>query len=142
MSNLSKADRDLLAREMTFLSGATIAHQVATDGTQKLLIEWGTAENAAAAESSIPRTPGDRTIHLMPVSPAAGDPTRQTECVMIPTEDRATACISSQVGCPVGCRFCASGLGGLDGNLTSGRIVEQVWRLSRLPGVDGAHRRI
>jgi 23S rRNA (adenine2503-C2)-methyltransferase len=48
---------------------------------------------------------------------------------------RRTACISSQVGCPVGCRFCASGLGGLDGNLTSGQIVEQVWRLAQLPGV-------
>ena len=55
---------------------------------------------------------------------------------MIPTEDRRTACISSQVGCPVGCRFCASGLGGLEGNLSAGRIVEQVWRLSRLEGVD------
>jgi len=45
---------------------------------------------------------------------------------------RRTACISSQVGCPVGCRFCASGLGGLDANLSAGRIVEQVWRLGRL----------
>lgn len=54
---------------------------------------------------------------------------------MIPADPRRTACISSQVGCPVGCRFCASGLGGLDGNLSAGRIVEQVWRLSRLPGV-------
>lgn len=45
---------------------------------------------------------------------------------------RRTACISSQVGCPVGCRFCASGLGGLDGNLTRGRIVEQVWLLDQM----------
>jgi 23S rRNA (adenine2503-C2)-methyltransferase len=60
---------------------------------------------------------------------------------MIPAEDpsggRRTACISSQVGCPVGCRFCASGLGGLDGNLSTGRIVEQVWRLSRLLAEEG-----
>ena len=48
---------------------------------------------------------------------------------------RFTACISSQVGCPVGCKFCASGLGGLDASLSAGRIVEQVWRLGRLPGV-------
>ncbi len=65
-----------------------------------------------------------------------GDPSRQTECVMIPSTDptkfRRTACISSQVGCPVGCRFCASGLGGLDGNLSAGRIVEQVWLLDQL----------
>jgi 23S rRNA (adenine2503-C2)-methyltransferase len=61
---------------------------------------------------------------------------KQTETVMIPTEDRKTACVSSQVGCPVGCKFCASGIGGLDGNLTAGRIVEQVWRMSRLDGVN------
>jgi 23S rRNA (adenine2503-C2)-methyltransferase len=48
---------------------------------------------------------------------------------MIPVDDRRTACISSQVGCPVGCKFCASGLGGLESNLTGGRIVEQIWRL-------------
>ncbi len=58
-----------------------------------------------------------------------------TECVMIPTDKRSTACISSQVGCPVGCTFCASGLGGLEGNLTAGRIVEQVWQLQQLPQV-------
>lgn len=54
----------------------------------------------------------------------------QTECVMIPAEGRRTACISSQVGCPVGCRFCASGLGGVEADLSPGQIVEQVWRLS------------
>jgi 23S rRNA (adenine2503-C2)-methyltransferase len=60
---------------------------------------------------------------------------RETECVMIPAEERRTACVSSQMGCPVGCRFCASGLEGVEGNLTAGRIVEQVWRLGQLPGV-------
>ncbi|MGP1310248.1 MAG: 23S rRNA (adenine(2503)-C(2))-methyltransferase RlmN, partial [Phycisphaerales bacterium] len=63
------------------------------------------------------------------------DAKRQTETVMIPTPSRKTACVSSQVGCPVGCRFCASGLSGLDGSLSAGRIVEQVWRLGRLPDV-------
>jgi len=48
-----------------------------------------------------------------------------SECVMIPTDTHKTACISSQVGCPVGCRFCASGLDGLQRNLTAGEIVEQ-----------------
>jgi 23S rRNA (adenine2503-C2)-methyltransferase len=50
----------------------------------------------------------------------------QTETVMIPAKARRTACVSSQVGCPVGCTFCASGIGGLEGNLTVGQIVEQV----------------
>jgi 23S rRNA (adenine2503-C2)-methyltransferase len=53
-----------------------------------------------------------------------------TECVLIPEARRWTACISSQVGCPVGCRFCASGLGGLQRNLTTGEIVEQVLRVA------------
>jgi 23S rRNA (adenine2503-C2)-methyltransferase len=54
------------------------------------------------------------------------------ETVMIPDGDRRTACISSQVGCPVGCTFCASGLGGVKGNLDAGQIVEQVFALNRL----------
>ncbi|MBC8309676.1 MAG: 23S rRNA (adenine(2503)-C(2))-methyltransferase RlmN [Phycisphaerales bacterium] len=54
---------------------------------------------------------------------------KQTECVMIPSKSRCTACVSSQVGCPVGCTFCASGLDGLEGNLEVGQIVEQVIRL-------------
>lgn len=52
------------------------------------------------------------------------------ETVMIPDGPRHTACVSSQVGCPVGCRFCASGLGGVKGNLSSGQIAEQVFHLN------------
>ena len=59
----------------------------------------------------------------------------QTECVVIPTDKRNTACISSQVGCAVGCKFCASGIGGLDGNLTAGQIIQQVWQLATLKEV-------
>ncbi len=55
----------------------------------------------------------------------------EAECVMIPDGDRRTACVSSQVGCPVGCRFCASGVAGLKQNLSAGRILEQVWHLNR-----------
>lgn len=47
------------------------------------------------------------------------------ETVWIPEGERHTVCLSSQVGCPVGCRFCASGLDGLQRNLTAGEIVEQ-----------------
>lgn len=48
------------------------------------------------------------------------------ESVSIPEADRRTLCISSQVGCAVACRFCASGLDGVIRNLSSGEIVEQV----------------
>src|SRR5882672_898797 len=48
------------------------------------------------------------------------------ETVLIPEEERRTVCVSTQVGCPVACVFCASGLDGLLRNLTAGEIVEQV----------------
>ncbi len=53
------------------------------------------------------------------------------EAVMIPAPERMTFCISSQVGCPVQCRFCASGAHGLQRNLHAGEIVDQFMTLSR-----------
>ncbi len=116
MTNLSFEQRELLAERVRFHTGAVLREQVATDGTHKLLIQWNQNRQ------------DERALAVL-----ADDPTRQTETVMIPTADRRTACVSSQVGCPVGCRFCASGLGGLDGNLSAGRIVEQVHRLNTMP---------
>ena len=55
-----------------------------------------------------------------------------TECVLIPDGDRRTACISTQVGCPVGCVFCASGIDGLQRHLSAAQIVEQAMRVRRL----------
>jgi 23S rRNA (adenine2503-C2)-methyltransferase len=57
---------------------------------------------------------------------------RRIECVLMTEEDRRTVCISTQVGCGMGCIFCASGLKGLERNLTRGEIVEQVIRLQNL----------
>ncbi|MGD9644256.1 MAG: 23S rRNA (adenine(2503)-C(2))-methyltransferase RlmN [Pirellulales bacterium] len=54
------------------------------------------------------------------------------ECVLIREQDRRTICISTQVGCAMGCVFCASGLDGVVRNLTTGEIVEQMLRLARL----------
>jgi 23S rRNA (adenine2503-C2)-methyltransferase len=56
----------------------------------------------------------------------------QAETVMIPDDDRRTACVSSQVGCPVGCKFCASGMEGVKGNLSAAQIVEQVIQLNQI----------
>lgn len=148
MSNLSKLDRETLAAHMTFLSGRMVRRQSATDGVEKLLVEWDQSEKSELATPPDSETGEERSdtaiqrdsetggseakTALNVLGTDAGDPSRQTECVMIPAEDRRTACISSQIGCPVGCRFCASGLGGLDGNLSAGRIVEQVWLLQKL----------
>jgi 23S rRNA (adenine2503-C2)-methyltransferase len=48
------------------------------------------------------------------------------ECVLLPEADRRTVCISTQVGCGMGCVFCASGLGGVVRNLTDAEILEQL----------------
>ena len=150
MTNLSQRDRVLLQENLQFVIGRTVRHQRATDGTQKLLIDW---DDGAAAN---PSTDPTHALPVLPTRPASGGACatddgesdesawyagNRTECVMIPSDQdgsgrpRRTACISSQVGCPVGCKFCASGLGGLDGNLTTGQIVQQAWQLNWLPGV-------
>ncbi len=121
MTNLAARDRALLAERVNFLSGETVADLTGSDGTRKLLVRWSPPPLAAS------RSDAPVTLPLANGEPAV----QETECVMIPTDDRRTACISTQVGCPVGCTFCASGIGGLDGNLTAGRIVEQVWLLNR-----------
>ena len=58
------------------------------------------------------------------------------ECVMLREGSRRTICISTQVGCAMGCVFCASGLDGVERNLTSAEIVEQVLRLQQLLPAD------
>ncbi len=59
------------------------------------------------------------------------------EMVMIPSPERMTFCLSTQVGCPVRCRFCASGADGLVRNLEAGEIIEELHhgarRLGKLP---------
>ena len=50
----------------------------------------------------------------------------EIESVLIPDEDRLTACISTQVGCPLACRFCLTGLMGMRRNLTAAEIVGEV----------------
>lgn len=60
----------------------------------------------------------------------------QVECVLLREEDRRSICVSSQVGCAMGCVFCASGLDGVDRNLSRGEILEQMLRLQRLLPAD------
>lgn len=122
MANIAQHDRRTIAERLRFTTGHVLSHQSATDGTQKLLLKWPQVNDSLDA--------------------VVDSTTLETECVMIPSgqstpsddgqggvKRRRTVCVSSQVGCPVGCTFCASGLGGLDGNLSSGQIVEQVWHL-------------
>lgn len=140
MTNLSKDAQRLASQCLRFPTAQILRHQSATDSVQKLLLQWPGPVDTTSPVSNVPLA-------------IVNDPTRQSECVLIPTppaagtatlnrstKGRMTACISSQIGCPVGCTFCASGLGGLDANLTAGQIVEQVWQLANLcvtPGAEG-----
>ncbi len=125
MANLPAPARRTLAQHLSLAQGHVLRHLDATDGTRKLLLGWDPPQASTPTASLRVLQPDDY-------------PPNSTECVMIPAQSkdsgklRRTACVSSQVGCPVGCRFCASGMDGLERNLTAGQIVEQVWRLHHL----------
>ena len=53
------------------------------------------------------------------------------ESVGIPTDKRLTVCVSSQVGCPMDCKFCATGKEGLKRSLTAGEIIEQILSIQK-----------
>jgi 23S rRNA (adenine2503-C2)-methyltransferase len=80
------------------------------------------------AQTTVHQSSSDGTQKLLLSWP--GDANAET--VMIPDGDRRTACVSSQVGCPVGCKFCASGINGVRNNLSAGQIVEQIFALDKL----------
>lgn len=66
---------------------------------------------------------------------------RNIECVLMAEESRRTVCISTQVGCGMGCVFCASGLKGVERNLTSAEVFDQVLQAQNLlpPGESVTH---
>jgi 23S rRNA (adenine2503-C2)-methyltransferase len=118
------------------------------DYRARQILEWVYAKGATSYEemTSLPRRLRDRLERELPIYEStvlrrqqAKDGTTKlllqwrdgatSECVLIPDEKRRTACISTQVGCPVGCVFCASGLDGLTRQLTGGQIVEQAMRI-------------
>ncbi|MFO7628865.1 MAG: 23S rRNA (adenine(2503)-C(2))-methyltransferase RlmN [Prochlorococcaceae cyanobacterium] len=61
------------------------------------------------------------------------------ETVGIPAEGRLTVCVSSQVGCPMACRFCATGKGGLQRSLALHEIVDQVLSVREVMGERPSH---
>ncbi len=73
------------------------------------------------------RTAGDGTRKYLFELPDG----QHIESVLIPERNHYTLCVSSQVGCAQGCRFCLTGRGGLIRNLTSAEIVTQVWEVRK-----------
>jgi len=128
MTNISKRDRATIREHVVFEQGRVLRHELATDDTQKILLGWSDSKPDANSQQ-----PHPADVRELPQLQTTNATQRQTETVMIPAGHRQTACVSSQVGCPVGCTFCASGLGGLEANLTTAQIVEQIHWLNQLP---------
>ena len=107
MTNLPKTLREQLAANYSLTALELVRKQGAPDATQKFL--WRLDDQSLIESVLIPATPalyGDRS-------------------------DRHTLCVSTQVGCAYGCRFCASGLEGWKRNLRVEEIVEQVLAVER-----------
>lgn len=97
MTNLPKALRSKLEAGCTIGRSPVALTQISRDGTEKYLFR------------------------------KLDRPEQTFETVYIPEEDgRATLCISSQVGCRMGCRFCATGQMGFHGHLTAADVINQV----------------
>ena len=108
MTNLPKPLREKLGELFSLHCLELVRKQGAQDATQKFL--WKLADGSLIESVLIPANPA-----------LYGE-----------ASDRHTLCISTQVGCAYGCRFCASGLDGWKRNLTPDEIVEQVLAVERL----------
>jgi len=108
MTNLPKTLRDRLKNEYTLETLELVRKQGARDTTQKFL--WRLADHSLIESVLIPANPA-----------LYGE-----------ASDRHTLCVSTQVGCAYGCKFCASGLEGWKRNLGVEEIVEQVLAVERV----------
>jgi 23S rRNA (adenine2503-C2)-methyltransferase len=102
MSNLPKVLRNELSQNLKLLPMELVRVQGSGDTTQKLL--WKLSDGQLIESVLIPATQGTKGTR----------------------SSRLTLCVSTQVGCAIGCKFCASGLDGLKRNLTTGEIVGQI----------------
>ena len=110
MTNLSKANRELLAQSYQVGMMEPIDCQRSIDGTIKYLFPV--------------RCDDDRND-----ATDASAPTRFVETVYIPDGERATLCVSSQVGCKMNCLFCQTGKQGFEGQLSAADILNQILAL-------------
>lgn len=99
----------------------------------KALREWLAAEHVADPFQDVRRFPSrDGSVRYL-FTLRDG---KSTEAVYMPYEGRRTVCVSSMVGCPAGCAFCATGALGFGRNLTRGEIVGQVLAVARHEGIE------
>ena len=115
MTNLSLHNRELLKASYAVGAMAPIDQQRSKDGTIKYL--FPVRCDAAPAVGDTPSGAQHASPH------------RFVETVFIPDGERATLCVSSQVGCKMNCLFCQTGKQGFQGQLTAADILNQIYAL-------------
>ena len=128
MTDLPKPFRERLAKETHLATLAVDAVQRSSDGTRKYRLR--TEDGKFIEAVYMPDEPG----------PDAFDPDADDEDGPARKRVRRTLCVSTQVGCAMGCGFCMTATMGLLRNLTAGEIADQVYRVNAdlrdVPGVD------
>ena len=109
MTNISKVNREKLKEKYDVGAMPPIDSQRSKDGTIKYLFPVRTSDDSEYSENS--------------------DSKKFVETVFIPDNDRATLCVSCQVGCKMNCLFCQTGKQGFEGNLTAADILNQIYAL-------------
>lgn len=111
MTNISKANRERLAEEYEIGCADPIDAQHSVDGTIKYLFPVRTTAYKAGEEGT------------------AETAVKYVETVYIPDDDRATLCVSCEVGCKMNCLFCQTGKQGFEGYLSAADILNQIYSL-------------
>ena len=113
MTNISKQNRELLSERYEIGAMPPADFQRSKDGTIKYLFP-------VCCDSAATNNENDNNTEVAE---------RFVETVFIPDGDRATLCVSSQVGCKMNCLFCQTGKQGWHGNLTTADILNQIYAL-------------
>ncbi len=124
MTSLSASLRATLARELPILAGVEVARSQSEDRTTKLLIAFP-REKAADASVETVHMP---SLYARDVETPGRDDEDDEDGAPAERVRGATLCVSTQVGCPIACPFCASGKLGLMRNLHAHEIIEQYVR--------------
>ena len=136
MTNMSKKSRALLSEQYEVGLRGPVDCQRSKDGTVKYLFPVVGCDVVAAyvdkAAGKDEAADGDKAPGQGKAAVEAGQAVeagRFVETVFIPDHDRATLCVSCQVGCKMNCLFCQTGKQGWHGNLTAGDILNQILAL-------------
>lgn len=126
MSNISIANRTRLQKIARIGRHAPIDCQVSQDGTKKYLFEIVPHTLSNSLDSQVDAEEADEDFDLFDLDIPQH---RYVEAVFIPDDDRATLCISCQLGCRMGCHFCVTGRQGFHGDLDAGEILNQIFSI-------------